>query len=130
MKTKGILVAALLVLTGMTVGADSGTPDKNISNKDVTVIIVRKGKPGKHIPGLQMEANASIVDGHLYLELPFDEYPVDVEVELLDYPGGFWTGTLYDAQSPIDGFEGHTGEYSIILTTAENIVYAGYFVIE
>lgn len=72
----------------------------------------------------------NIADGQLYLELPFDNYLVDVEVELLDYPGGFWTGTLFDAQYPIDDFEGVEGEYSITLTTAESSVYTGYFVIE
>lgn len=123
----GIIAASCFSMSGETIG----NPGFTICS--ITVPIKKhKDSPGhnKYAPSKWEFALIEVGKGCMRIDLPFDEYPVDVEVEMVTSPGGFWSATLTDSQSVIDGFDGIPGNYSISFYTADNYVYTGNFSIE
>lgn len=123
----GIITASCFSMSGETIGNPSFT------TCSITVPIKKhKDQPGhnKYAPSKWEFALIEVDNGCMCIDLPFDEYPVDVEVEMVSSPGGFWSATLTDSQSVIEGFDGIPGDYSISFSTADNYVYTGSFSIE
>ena len=109
------------------------TMSPSISTCSATVPIKKykdRKDHNKYAPAKWEVATIEIDNESMSIALPFDEYPADVEVEMLTAPSGFWSATLTDAQSTIEGFVAIPGEYSITISTSDYNTYVGNFSIE
>jgi len=72
----------------------------------------------------------TVSSGLLEFQLPFEDYPICVEIEGEGATFGYWTTTFTDAASCEMPFDGTVGDYRLTLTTAGNSTYTGYFTLE
>ncbi len=95
-------------------------------------IVVRKEKkpPTKYAPSRNIDILATIDNGAISFVLPFEDYPIYVEIEGDGTTFGYWTTTFTDAASCEMPFDGTVGDYRLTLTTADNSTYTGYFTLE
>ncbi len=77
-----------------------------------------------------IEISATVTDGTISFELPFEGYPMTVEIVGEGMTRGYWSGTLFNSLHPEISFDGTVGDYRLTLTTAGNSTYTGYFTLE
>lgn len=131
-RIKLFFAASIVAAPCLSIHADT-TGYPNVSICSITVPIKKhKDLPthNKYVPSKWEFASIEVGNGCARIDLPFDEYPVDVEVEMITSPGGFWSATIADSQSLIEGFDGLPGDYSITISTSDSNVYIGEFSIE
>lgn len=113
--------------------ATLSTDNTGFTSCSITVPIKKhKDRPGhnKYAPAKWEIASIEVDNGSMSIALPFDEYPVDVEVDMLTSPSCYWSATLTDSRSTIEGFTALPGEYAITISTNDNNTYVGNFSIE
>ena len=129
---KQILIT-LLMLVSASFGVGATEPEVENGNGPTTNTIpipVRKDKDdkGMRAPAKEIWLSAVITNGTISLDVPFEEFPLTVEIEnVSNY--GYWSGVMSENLDAIP-FDGVEGEYSVTLTTAGNSTYTGYFTLE
>ena len=124
------LLASLLFSTAVFAGipSEDGKKDEGKA-REVPIIVVRGKKiPVMYAPPKPIEITAIVGSGTVSFHLPFDEYPVDVEIEGISGTVGYWTSTITYAGEAMD-FDGACGEYRLVLTVGD-ADYVGYFSID
>lgn len=135
MKRKFVLILYIMISAIMAYSA-TGSEGKDSSNNGDFIIVIRKDKkrPGKYMPPIQMEVVAHCVQEELYLDFPFDEYPISVNIAKISPSYNYWQTTLYNPTDGISGFIGENGYYEITITSTEGNegrnTYTGSFSIE
>ena len=136
MKKISILISALLLSGGILTIASESSPDNggDSSTPKTTKTVPlthkpgsRKGRPTK---SRTIEGSLVIVNGQLYMTLPLDNYPLDVEIADASGIGGYWNGTFMDPNSCSMLFDGEEGNYEITITDSEDSVFVGYFTLD
>lgn len=127
------ICSVLLVLFSIACGAVSADAqsvenNKSVSGKVQPIIISKPTKPGKkHVPSLNICVDACIADGVIEFDIPLEDYPLQVEVELLSEPFGYWSATFSDSFDTEMEINGESGDYKLTITTSEDTTYIGYF---
>ncbi len=130
------MCSAVLPLEMPCVAAESvqtpTTPSTPDSGGCPVWVPVRKRKTGndKYAPSKSIDILMTVSSGLLEFQLPFEDYPICVEIEGEGTTFGYWTATFTDAASCEMPFDGTVGDYRLTLTTAGNSTYTGYFTLE
>ena len=121
-----MMALAFAILMPQTIVASSD------ASQPVVPVTIKKDKDNKgkvkFMPEKGIEIELLFVDGTVTFLLPFDEYPVDVEIEGISGATGYWTSTITYAGEAMD-FDGACGEYRLVLTVGD-ADYVGYFSID
>lgn len=121
-----MMALAFVILMPQTIVASSD------ASQPVVPVTIKKDKDNKgkvkFMPEKGIEIELLFVDGTVSFHLPFDEYPVDVEIEGISGTVGYWTSTITYAGEAMD-FDGACGEYRLVLTVGD-ADYVGYFSID
>lgn len=121
-----MMALAFAILMPQTIFASSD------ASQPVVPVTIKKDKDNKgkvkFMPEKGIEIELLFVDGTVSFLLPFDEYPVNVEIEGISGTVGYWTSTITYAGEAMD-FDGACGEYRLVLTVGD-VDYVGYFSIE
>lgn len=121
-----MMALAFAILMPQTIVASSD------ASQPVVPVTIKKDKDNKgkvkFMPEKGIEIELLFVDGTVSFLLPFDEYPVDVEIEGISGTVGYWTSTITYAGEAMD-FDGACGEYRLVLTVGD-ADYVGYFSID
>lgn len=121
-----MMALAFAILMPQTIVASSD------ASQTLVPVTIKKDKDNKgkvkFMPEKGIEIELLFVDGTVSFLLPFDEYPVDVEIEGFSGTAGYWTSTITYAGEAMD-FDGACGEYRLVLTVGD-VDYVGYFSID
>ncbi len=121
-----MMALAFVILMPQTIVASSD------ASQTLVPVTIKKDKDNKgkvkFMPEKGIEIELLFVDGTVSFLLPFDEYPVDVEIEGISGTVGYWTSTITYAGEAMD-FDGACGEYRLVLTVGD-ADYVGYFSID
>lgn len=121
-----MMALAFAILMPQTIVASSD------ASQPVVPVTIKKDKDNKgkvkFMPEKGIEIELLFVDGTVSFHLPFDEYPVDVEIEGISGTAGYWSSTITYAGEAMD-FDGACGEYRLVLTVGD-ADYVGYFSID
>ncbi len=121
-----MMALAFAILMPQTIVASSD------ASHPVVPVTIKKDKDNKgkvkFMPEKGIEIELLFVDGTVTFLLPFDEYPVNVEIEGISGTVGYWTSTITYAGEAMD-FDGACGEYRLVLTVGD-ADYVGYFSID
>lgn len=121
-----MMALAFAILMPQTIVASSD------ASQPVVPVTIKKDKDNKgkvkFMPEKGIEIELLFVDGTVTFLLPFDEYPVNVEIEGISGTVGYWTSTITYAGEAMD-FDGACGEYRLVLTVGD-ADYVGYFSID
>lgn len=121
-----MMALAFAILMPQTIVASSD------ASQPVVPVTIKKDKDNKgkvkFMPEKGIEIELLFVDGTVTFLLPFDEYPVNVEIEGISGTVGYWTSTITYAGEAMD-FDGACGEYRLVLTVGDTD-YVGYFSID
>lgn len=124
-----LLIASVLIVPTSFADTAPSSSDK----KDIPVIIHKAKEndvPNKHMPSASISAIISIEGERMSFLFPFDQYPLQVDIEMETEPYGCWSVTLLDEQSALDGFGALPGDYKLTVITTEVSTYIGYFSLE
>lgn len=128
---KGFLITATCLLTISQVMTAQDTQCKGDTKINIPIIIDKGRKyPNKYAPPVPIYLSVYVGDDNLSCELPFEVYPIDVEIERTSAPYGLWVGCVYGGESLTVEFEPLCGEYKLTLNTGDESSYVGYFTIE
>lgn len=128
---KGFLITATCLLTISQVITAQDSQGRGDTKINVPIIIDKGRKyPNKYAPPVPIYLSVFVGDGNISCELPFEDYPIYVEIERTASPYGLWGVCIYDGESLTVEFEPLVGEYKLTLHTSDESSYIGYFTIE
>lgn len=126
----GLLMAVLAIVSAsLSHAAEKKNPPAN--PPAIPIIIYEEDECPKtySLTGF-IEISATVTDGSISFDLPFEGYPMTVEIVGEGMTRGYWSGTLLNSLHPEMPFDGTVGDYRLTLTTADNSTYTGYFTLE
>lgn len=108
--------------------SDNGGGNVPSNGKERPIRIFVPNRPGKkHIPSMGIDISIVISGCAITFDIPLEDYPLQVEVELLSEPFGYWSATFSDSFDTEMEFGGESGDYKLTITTSEDTTYIGYF---
>lgn len=124
-------IAALLMASAFLFpmwGSSSSSSDKEEQKPNpgtIPIVLHNKKTPIKRAPSRGLDAYIIFDDGGISFILPFDTYPVYVEVIGEETTSGYWSSTLTDDTDTMS-FDGEAGDYRLEISTSD-ASYIGFF---